>query len=30
MTYLETGNKDELIRKYIGDLEEIIRKESKC
>ena len=30
MTYLETGNKDELIKKYIGDLEEIIRKESKC
>lgn len=30
MTYLETGNKDELINKYIGNLDEIIRKETKC
>lgn len=30
MSYLETGSKKELINKYIGDLEEIIRKETKC
>ena len=30
MTYLETGSKKELINKYIGNLETIIRKEIKC
>lgn len=30
MTYLETGSKEELITKYLGNLESIIRKEIKC
>lgn len=30
MNYLETGSKEELINKYLGKLDEIIRKETKC
>ena len=30
MNYLETGSKEDLLNKYIGDIASIIRKEAKC